>query len=48
MFATIIKRLLLLTGALTMLASCSDDDSGLPNGYVMSIWAGTPIWRRDT
>ena len=34
MFATIFKRLLLLTGALTMLASCSDDDSGLPNGYV--------------
>lgn len=34
MFATIFKRLLLLAGALTMLASCSDDDSGLPNGYV--------------
>ena len=34
MFATIFKRLLLLTGALTMLASCSDDDSGLPYGYV--------------
>jgi len=33
MFATIFKRLLLLTGALTMLASCSDDDSGLPYGY---------------
>lgn len=46
MFATIFKRLLLLTGALTMLASCSDDDSGFPTD--MSIWAGTPIWRRDT
>ena len=34
MFATIFKRLLLLAGALTMLASCSDDDSGLPYGYV--------------
>lgn len=29
-----LKRLFLFIGALCALSSCSDDDSGLPNGYV--------------